>query len=49
MSRIRELVLGIESTAHTFGVGIVDFDGKVLSLINDIFIPEKGGLHPVLV
>ncbi|MFX1410104.1 MAG: KEOPS complex N(6)-L-threonylcarbamoyladenine synthase Kae1 [Promethearchaeota archaeon] len=46
---MRELVLGIESTAHTFGVGIVDFDGKVLSLINDIFIPEKGGLHPVLV
>ncbi|MFX1317053.1 MAG: KEOPS complex N(6)-L-threonylcarbamoyladenine synthase Kae1 [Promethearchaeota archaeon] len=46
---MRELVLGIESTAHTFGVGIVDFDGKVLSLINDIFIPEKGGLHPVFV
>ncbi len=41
--------LGIESTAHTFGVGIVDFEGRVSSLINDIFIPEKGGLHPALV
>jgi len=27
------LALGIESTAHTFGVGIMDFEGKVLSLI----------------
>jgi len=47
--QIRELVLGIESTAHTFSVGIVDFDGKVHSLVNDIYIPEKGGLHPFLV
>lgn len=46
---MKELCLGIESTAHTFGVGIVDFDGKVYSLINDIFIPEKGGLHPALI
>jgi N6-L-threonylcarbamoyladenine synthase/protein kinase Bud32 len=38
--------LGIESTAHTFGIGIVDFDGNVLSVVNDTFIPEKGGLHP---
>jgi len=47
--QIRELVLGIESTAHTFSVGIVDFEGKVHSLVNDIYIPEKGGLHPILV
>jgi len=45
----KELVLGIESTAHTFGVGILDFDGKVYSRINDIYVPEKGGLHPVQV
>ncbi|MBY8981994.1 MAG: N(6)-L-threonylcarbamoyladenine synthase Kae1 [Candidatus Lokiarchaeota archaeon] len=44
-----ELALGIESTAHTFGVGIVDFEGKVRSTINDVHIPEKGGLHPVMV
>ncbi len=49
MCQIREIVLGIESTAHTFSVGIVDFDGKVHSLVNDIYIPEKGGLHPFLV
>ncbi|MFX0071289.1 MAG: KEOPS complex N(6)-L-threonylcarbamoyladenine synthase Kae1 [Candidatus Hermodarchaeota archaeon] len=44
-----KLVLGIESTAHTFGVGIVDFDGKVYSVINDVFVPEEGGLHPMQV
>ena len=46
---MKKLCLGIESTAHTFSVGILDFDGKIYSLINDIFIPEEGGLHPVLV
>ena len=45
----KKLCLGIESTAHTFSVGIIDFDGKTYSLINDIYIPEKGGLHPVQV
>ena len=43
------LTLGIESTAHTWSVGIVDFSGKVLSLVNDMFVPEKGGIHPMLV
>ena len=44
-----KLCLGIESTAHTFSVGIIDFEGHVCSLANDIYIPEKGGLHPALV
>ena len=44
-----KIALGIESTAHTWGVGLVDFSGKVLSLVNDVFVPEKGGLHPALV
>ena len=39
----------MESTAHTFGVGIVDFEGNVYSIVNDIYVPEKGGLHPVQV
>jgi N6-L-threonylcarbamoyladenine synthase/protein kinase Bud32 len=43
------LALGIESTAHTFGVGIIDFEGEVRALVNDIFVPERGGLHPVQV
>ncbi|MHA1109497.1 MAG: bifunctional N(6)-L-threonylcarbamoyladenine synthase/serine/threonine protein kinase [Promethearchaeota archaeon] len=38
--------LGIESTAHTFGVGIIRFDGEVLSVVNDTYAPEEGGLHP---
>jgi len=45
----KKICLGIESTAHTFGVGIVDFDGNVYSVVNDIYVPEKGGLHPVQV
>lgn len=44
-----KLALGIESTAHTWSVGIMGFDGRVFSIVNDTFIPEKGGLHPYLV
>lgn len=44
-----KIALGIESTAHTWGVGLVDFTGNVLSLVNDVYVPEKGGLHPALV
>ncbi|MFX0026493.1 MAG: bifunctional N(6)-L-threonylcarbamoyladenine synthase/serine/threonine protein kinase [Candidatus Hermodarchaeota archaeon] len=47
--KYNKIALGIESTAHTWGVGLVDFTGKVLSLTNDIYVPEKGGLHPALV
>ncbi|MHA1272064.1 MAG: KEOPS complex N(6)-L-threonylcarbamoyladenine synthase Kae1 [Promethearchaeota archaeon] len=45
----KKICLGIESTAHTFGVGIIDFDGNVLSLVNKVYIPKEGGLHPVQV
>ncbi len=38
--------LGIESTAHTFGCGIVAFDGKILANAKDTFTTEKGGLIP---
>ncbi len=41
-----KLCLGIESTAHTFSVGLVDFEGKVLSVCNNTYIPDSGGLHP---
>jgi len=43
------LCLGIESTAHTFGIGVVTFEGDVLSSINATYFPEEGGLHPVMV
>ncbi len=39
------ICLGIESTAHTFGVGIVK-DKEVLSNVRDIYVPKKGGIHP---
>ncbi len=38
-------VLGIESTAHTFGAGVVE-DGEVLSNVRSMYVPEKGGIHP---
>lgn len=38
-------VLGIESTAHTFGIGIVN-EEEVLVNIKDMFEPEEGGIHP---
>lgn len=38
-------VLGIESTAHTLGIGIVSED-EVLANEKDMFEPEEGGIHP---
>ncbi|TMK43636.1 MAG: bifunctional N(6)-L-threonylcarbamoyladenine synthase/serine/threonine protein kinase [Actinobacteria bacterium] len=40
------LCLGIEGTAHTVGVGIVDGSAKVLSNVYEMVRPEKGGIHP---
>jgi len=40
------ICLGIESTAHTFGIGIVTGKGKVLANSMDAFHTEKGGLIP---
>ena len=40
------VTLGIESTAHTASVGIVDREAKVLSLASDMYRPAKGGIHP---
>ncbi|BDR92746.1 KEOPS complex N(6)-L-threonylcarbamoyladenine synthase Kae1 [Vulcanisaeta souniana] len=40
------LILGIESTAHTFGIGIASEDG-ILVNINDTYTPPQGvGIHP---
>ncbi len=43
----KKLCMGIECTAHTLGIGIIDFEGQVYSRINDMYVPEKGGIHPV--
>lgn len=40
-------ILGIESTAHTIGVGIVTTDGKILGDARKTYVPEKGGIIPV--
>ena len=41
------ICLGIESTAHTFGIGIVDEKGKALANERDIYRPPAGwGIHP---
>ncbi len=40
------IVLGIESTAHTFGCGIASNDGRILANENSVYIPKEGGIHP---
>ncbi len=40
------MISGIESTAHTFGVAVVD-EGKILSNVKDSYTTEKGGIIPV--
>jgi len=40
------MILGIECTAHTFGVGIVN-KGKILANVRDMYKPEKGGIIPM--
>ncbi len=44
--KLKMIILGIESTAHTFGVGIVDDSGKILADSRSKYVPEKGGIHP---
>jgi len=45
-SRSESYVLGIESTADDFSVGILSFDGQVLANVINAFMPEEGGIHP---
>ncbi len=40
------LCLGIEGTAHTFGVGIVNSKGRILANAAKTYMPEHGGIHP---
>ena len=41
--------LGIETTAHTFGIGIVTNDGKILANERHMFTSETQGMIPRLV
>ncbi len=40
------IILGIESTAHTFGIGVVK-DGKVLANVREMYTTEQGGIIPM--
>ncbi len=40
------LIVGIESTAHTLGVGVVE-KGKILANVRDSYTTEKGGIIPL--
>jgi universal protein Kae1 len=40
------IVLGVESTAHTASVGIVDESATVLGQAGDMYRPPSGGIHP---
>lgn len=40
------VVLGVESTAHTASVGLVDEDATVLGLASEMYRPRSGGIHP---
>ena len=40
------IVLGIESTAHTFGVAVVK-DGQILSNVKDMYTTSSGGIIPM--
>jgi universal protein Kae1 len=42
------ICLGIESTAHSFGVGIIDDKGRVLANLWDMYRPPQGwGIEPM--
>jgi len=41
------MILGVESTAHTFGVAVVDMDGRILSNVKDSYTTEEGGMIPL--
>ena len=40
------IILGIESTAHTFSFGCVSTDGELFPSFSSLFRPEEGGIHP---
>jgi N6-L-threonylcarbamoyladenine synthase len=44
---MKQYVLGVESTAHTFSVSIVSSDGVILSNAKAVYKPPEGsGIHP---
>lgn len=46
MVKYMPVILGIESTAHTFGIGIVK-NGKILANVRSSYTTEEGGIIPM--
>jgi len=40
------IIIGVESTAHTFGVGIITKDGKILANVKDSYTSLDAGMIP---
>ncbi|MFH1054484.1 MAG: bifunctional N(6)-L-threonylcarbamoyladenine synthase/serine/threonine protein kinase [Candidatus Altiarchaeota archaeon] len=40
------IVLGLEGTAHTLGVGVIDGDYTVFADVRNTYSPKDGGIHP---
>jgi N6-L-threonylcarbamoyladenine synthase len=40
------ICLGIESTAHTFGCGIINEKAEILANVKDAYTTDQGGIHP---
>ena len=44
---MKQYVLGVESTAHTFSVSLVSSKGEILSNTKSVYKPAPGtGIHP---
>ena len=46
LAGVMGVILGIESTAHTFSFGGVYTNGKTIPSSSALFRPEQGGIHP---
>ncbi|HEY6238432.1 MAG TPA: KEOPS complex N(6)-L-threonylcarbamoyladenine synthase Kae1, partial [Thermoplasmata archaeon] len=40
------VILGVESTAHTASVGLVNDRAEILAIASDMYRPTQGGIHP---
>jgi len=46
LEEMSNMILGIESTAHTLSFGVVEDDGRAKPSVSNLFRPEEGGIHP---
>lgn len=40
------LCIGLEGTAHTLGIGVIDSNGKIFANVRSEYVPKSGGIHP---